>query len=243
MDEGVGGAVALAFAFGGNIEVLTGYVNISRNRTLSSNAYITNIHGKVSFNIPIDAGPSLCEVFHMADDSLTRSLQERRLYLEVGVRVRRRREELRKTQDELASAVGLSRSSIANIERGQQHAPVHVLLWLAEALGVDVGTLLPTHYELVALTTAGWDVKKQVSIGGESSGLSPDVVQLVGALLTRPSQAPARSRGRPAARRSGPSAEQPIANRARGGEVDNAPPVGTIVGTTTRAGIKRTKGD
>lgn len=179
----------------------------------------------------------------MADDALTRSLQERRLYLEVGVRVRRRREGLRMTQDELASTVGLSRSSIANIERGQQHAPVHVLLWLAEALGADVGTLLPTHNELVALTTAGRDVKKQVSIGGESSGLSPEVVQFVGALLTRPSQPPARSRGRPAKRRSGPAAEQPGEDRARGGVVDSALPPDTITGTNTRAGIKRTKGD
>ena len=179
----------------------------------------------------------------MADDALTRSLQERRLYLEVGVRVRRRREGLRMTQDELASTVGLSRSSVANIERGQQHAPVHVLLWLAEALGVDVGTLLPTHNELVALTAAGRDVKKQVSIGGESSGLSPDVVQLVGALLTQPSQSPARSRGRPAGRRSGQAAEQLVDDRAVGGLVDNAPRAGKIRGTTTRAGIKRTKGD
>ena len=147
------------------------------------------------------------------------------------------------TQDELASIVGLSRSSIANIERGQQHAPVHVLLWLAEALGVDVGTLLPTHDELVALTAAGRDVKKQVSIGGESSGLSPEVVQFVGALLTRPSQPPARSRGRPAGRRSQPAAEQPGAERARDGLVDTELRAGRITGTNTRAGNRRTKGD
>lgn len=177
------------------------------------------------------------------DDALTRSLQERRLYLEVGVRVRRRREALRITQDALAITVGLSRSSIANIERGQQHAPVHVLLWLAEALRVDVGTLLPTHDELVALTSAGRDVKKQVSIGGESTGLSPEVVQFVGALLTRPSQPPAQSRGRPVGRRSGPAAEKPGDDRARGGRVDSAPRAATITGTKTRAGNKRRKGD
>lgn len=109
----------------------------------------------------------------------------RRLYLELGVRVRRRREQLDKTQDELARVVGVSRSSIANIERGEQHAPVHVLLALAEALAVDMGDLLPTHAELVALVDASRDIPKLVNIGGVSSLMTPEVVHLVGSLLTQ----------------------------------------------------------
>ncbi|ODT03000.1 MAG: hypothetical protein ABS52_11210 [Gemmatimonadetes bacterium SCN 70-22] len=134
----------------------------------------------------------------MIDDSLIR-----RLYLEMGARVRQRRETLKKTQDELAGDVGISRSSIANIERGQQHAPVHVLLGLAEALDVDMAALLPTHAELVALVDASRDVPKLVNIAGESSQLPPDVVQFLGTLLTQhhePARAPA---ARPPARRRG----------------------------------------
>lgn len=121
----------------------------------------------------------------------------RRLYLELGVRVRRRREALDKTQEELATDVGVSRSSIANIERGQQHAAVHVLLGLAEALGMEMRELLPTRAELVALVDASRDVPKLVNIGGESSLMTPEVVQLVGTLLTQSKKAaPARRRGR-----------------------------------------------
>jgi transcriptional regulator with XRE-family HTH domain len=128
----------------------------------------------------------------MPDHPLTR-----RLYLELGVRVRRRREALGKTQEELATDVGVSRSSIANIERGQQHAPVHVLLGLAEALRVEMRELLPTRAELVALVDASRDVPKLVNIGGESSLMTPEVVQLVGTLLTQSKKgAPARRRGR-----------------------------------------------
>src|SRR6185437_9974573 len=110
----------------------------------------------------------------------------RRLYLELGVRVRRRRETLGIRQEDLAAAVGVSRSSIANIERGEQHAPVHVLLGLAEALKVEMGELLPTRAELVALVDASRDVPKLVNIGGESSLMTPEVVQFVGTLLTQP---------------------------------------------------------
>jgi len=125
----------------------------------------------------------------------------RRLYLELGVRVRRRRETLGIRQEDLAAAVGVSRSSIANIERGEQHAPVHVLLGLAEALKVEMGELLPTRAELVALVDASRDVPKLVNIGGESSLMTPEVVQFVGTLLTQPSE-PARKE--PRRRRSAP---------------------------------------
>lgn len=121
----------------------------------------------------------------------------RRLYLELGVRVRRRREALEMTQEALATAVGVSRSSIANIERGQHHAPVHVLLGLAEALKVDMGDLLPTHAELVALVDASRDVPKLVNIAGESSLMPAEVVHLVGELLTQATEpAPKRRRRR-----------------------------------------------
>lgn len=120
----------------------------------------------------------------------------KRLYLELGVRVRRRREARHLTQDELASAVGVSRSSIANIERGRQHAPVHLLFQLAEELKVDVGELLPTRSELVALVDASRDVPKLVNIGGETRLMSADMVQFVGEMLTQPTKSKARGNGR-----------------------------------------------
>lgn len=125
----------------------------------------------------------------------------KRLYLELGARVRRKREVLDLTQDELAFSVGISRSSIANIERGRQHAPVHLLFQLAEELHVGVSDLLPTRDELVALVDASRDVPKLVSIGGEARLMPAGMVQLVGEMLTRPTKtkAPSNNRRRGAA--------------------------------------------
>lgn len=47
------------------------------------------------------------------------------------------------TQAELAEAVGLSRASVANIERGQQRVQLHIVVQLAEVLGIEVGELIP----------------------------------------------------------------------------------------------------
>ena len=65
------------------------------------------------------------------------------LYHVLGRRVRRRREQLDRTQDELAAQVGLTRTSITNIEQGRQKIQVHMLYSLAAALDTAVIALLP----------------------------------------------------------------------------------------------------
>ena len=66
-----------------------------------------------------------------------------RLCTEFGARVRAARNDAGLTPKALASLVGLSRSSIANVEAGRQRVPVHVIWKLADALGVPVSQLLP----------------------------------------------------------------------------------------------------
>lgn len=56
------------------------------------------------------------------------------VYRELGQRIQRRRKELKLTQEELGSRVGLSRTSITNIEKGRQHVLLHVLLDFGKAL-------------------------------------------------------------------------------------------------------------
>jgi transcriptional regulator with XRE-family HTH domain len=63
-------------------------------------------------------------------------------YREFGECLRREREG-RFSQSELADRVGLSRASIANIERGRQRVPLHMLRVFARELGVDPQVLLP----------------------------------------------------------------------------------------------------
>lgn len=47
------------------------------------------------------------------------------------------------TQGELSERIGLSRTSVTNIEVGRQKIPLHFLFILSSALGVDPGQLLP----------------------------------------------------------------------------------------------------
>ena len=47
------------------------------------------------------------------------------------------------TQEALAQAVDLTRTSITNVERGRQKLLVHTLVSIADALGVVPGELLP----------------------------------------------------------------------------------------------------
>lgn len=66
-----------------------------------------------------------------------------RLYSIIGQLIRTRREQIEFTQEELARRVGLTRTSISNIEGGKQKIQIHTLYVIAEALHVSAHTLLP----------------------------------------------------------------------------------------------------
>jgi transcriptional regulator with XRE-family HTH domain len=70
------------------------------------------------------------------------------LYAEIGARVRRARKQRGWSQADLAHAVNLTRSSIANLEAGRQRSLIHVALLIAQALDVPVDALLPSGPEL-----------------------------------------------------------------------------------------------
>jgi|CXWL01.1.fsa_nt_gi transcriptional regulator with XRE-family HTH domain len=67
------------------------------------------------------------------------------VYEEIGKRIQkaRTRQVPRKTQLQLAKAVGLERTSITNIEHGRQKILLHTFLRIASALDVSPETLLP----------------------------------------------------------------------------------------------------
>jgi len=77
----------------------------------------------------------------------------RALYRLIGRRVQQVRQQQQVTQAELGDAVGLTRSSIANIEAGRQHAATHVMLLIAHSLRVPVTELLPGGSALDDLAT------------------------------------------------------------------------------------------
>ena len=65
------------------------------------------------------------------------------LYAAVGSRVRRARVDAGMTQVQLADVLGISRSSVANLESGRQRISVWRLASLAQALGCSRHDLLP----------------------------------------------------------------------------------------------------
>ena len=64
-------------------------------------------------------------------------------YAIVGSTISHVRQERRFTQEKLAKAVNLDRTSISNIEQGRQKMLLHSLYEIANALGVEPFDLLP----------------------------------------------------------------------------------------------------
>lgn len=64
------------------------------------------------------------------------------LYTGIGERVQQARKSRGITQADLATAAGLTRPSITNIEAGTQRTPVHVLVAISQALDVPLLALL-----------------------------------------------------------------------------------------------------
>jgi transcriptional regulator with XRE-family HTH domain len=65
------------------------------------------------------------------------------LYQELGMSLANQRRRLHLSQSQFAAKVGLSRTSITNIECGRQPIQLHQLYLFASILQVDVAKLLP----------------------------------------------------------------------------------------------------
>jgi transcriptional regulator with XRE-family HTH domain len=85
-------------------------------------------------------------------------------YRELGRLIRNRRKAIPLSQEALGVNVGLSRTSITNIELGRQHLTLHMLYEFASALGVDPHHLLPDKKYLRRKKTLRID-RKHLSAG------------------------------------------------------------------------------
>jgi len=68
--------------------------------------------------------------------------EEKTFYIELGKKIAEARRRSRITQQELGRLVGLSRTSVTNIEKGRQPVLVHMLVRISEALNINAVTLL-----------------------------------------------------------------------------------------------------
>lgn len=64
-------------------------------------------------------------------------------YIELGRLIKEKRKRILLNQSALGDSVGLSRTSITNIERGRQQVALHMLYEIASALRVEPQDLLP----------------------------------------------------------------------------------------------------
>ena len=71
-----------------------------------------------------------------------------KFYLLLGRQLATVRRDRKITQDRLAAAVGLSRTSIANVEAGRQALAVHTLVAFASVLGKNPEELIPLTKEM-----------------------------------------------------------------------------------------------
>ncbi|UJB19201.1 MULTISPECIES: helix-turn-helix domain-containing protein [Lysobacter] len=67
-----------------------------------------------------------------------------------GSAVRRHRELLRLSQEDLADRSGLDRTYISGVERGVRNPTLQVMQKLADALGIDLDVLFATARECAA---------------------------------------------------------------------------------------------
>src|SRR5260221_694169 len=89
------------------------------------------------------------------------------------------------SQSALAEAVGLSRASIANIERGHHRVQIHVLYDIAVALGVEPHELLPHPRVHKSERAIPHDIGRVLS-PKEQAAVQPFVRQRSGAETKRP---------------------------------------------------------
>lgn len=69
-------------------------------------------------------------------------------YAKLGENIKAVRNKRGYSQDDLTKYVGLTRTSIVNIEKGRQHPPMHVIMNIASFLNVDITELLPKQSEI-----------------------------------------------------------------------------------------------
>jgi transcriptional regulator with XRE-family HTH domain len=71
-----------------------------------------------------------------------RAVEVDRFYVQLGRRIRAARTKAQLRQDQLGQSLGLSRTSVTNIEQGRQRLQVHHLALVSEALRVPIAELV-----------------------------------------------------------------------------------------------------
>ncbi len=112
-------------------------------------------------------------------------IDDKCLYETLGARLKQLREDQaggkrgRLTQGELADLVGLERTSITNIENGNQKIPVHVLFRICEQLNVSVSDVLPSMKDVTVNAAA----EAPLTFGSRKTQATPLVAQALAGIF------------------------------------------------------------
>ena len=107
------------------------------------------------------------------------------IYRGVGRKIRQTRENQHLSQDSLAQQLGISRTSMVNIEAGRQHTPLHVLWQIAELLQTKLILLIPSPEELLApqnTTVLDREMMKQIE---EVANGDPATIKVLTGFVTK----------------------------------------------------------
>jgi transcriptional regulator with XRE-family HTH domain len=94
-------------------------------------------------------------------------VDEKKLYGELGKRIqqRRRSQSPLMSQEQLATILGLKRTSVTNLERGTQKITLGTIYRLCETFGVSVADLLPALVDVLA------GAEQSVTVAGQAYAL------------------------------------------------------------------------
>lgn len=84
-----------------------------------------------------------------------REKQKTAFYIALGRTISRLRLETKKSQEELAKKVGISRTTLINIENGSQSVSLHVAIAISQVLRCDLMSMLPSKEEYEKVDIAG----------------------------------------------------------------------------------------
>lgn len=103
------------------------------------------------------------------------------LYKLLGTRIKDLRKERRMTQGQLAENInGISRTSISNIENGNQQLPIHILYQICNNLDIDVHLILPSYNEIEEkVKLSDFNIEEQLREYGLNSETNEKIISLI----------------------------------------------------------------
>jgi DNA-binding XRE family transcriptional regulator len=106
-------------------------------------------------------------------------LDSEKLYALIGARIRQIRETRspRMSQQALADVLNLKRTSVTNIERGNQKPTLDTLYMLCEHFGLTLEEILPSVAEVTVKTPVS--ARRSVTVGGKSQEVPTLTANLV----------------------------------------------------------------